>query len=311
MRLEQLQYFISVAKTRSINKTSLEFFTTHQGVSKAIRQLEDEMGAPLFTRSPKGMELTQEGQLLLPEAEECVRRLHSVQLEISHRNRRQDMEGLLRIWGTSLTNSVILPPLIDDFTHLFPKVRYQIKASEPLTIMRHISTHRDAIGFIVLLHDRTLHNIYTPYLQQIELYPLQQDEYVCLVSSQSPLADRKQISFKEFCSYPVASILPESDEDHPIKYLLRHLGNTELAFASQSPSLLAQIISSGEYVCLTSRRGRTEADYFNFDKGETTLIPFEEDLSLDLMLATNSRPAFDEISQAFVDLVRDQAKNNG
>lgn len=309
MRLEQLQYFISVAKTRSINKTSLEFFTTHQGVSKAIRQLEDEMGAALFTRSPKGMELTAEGALLLPEAEECVRRLHSVQLEISHRNRRQDMDGLLRIVGTSLTNSIVLPPLIDDFSRLYPKVRYQVRAGEPFGIMRHVSTHRDGIGFVVMLHDPALHDIYDPYLQQIMLTPLQRDEYVCLVSKHSPLAERKQISFQEFCSYPIASFIPESDEDHPIKSLLRRLGNVELSFASQSPSLVAQIIANGDYVCLSTRRGRTEADYLKFGKEDAVIIPFEEDLSLDLMLATNSRPKFDEISQTFVDMVREQSKS--
>lgn len=309
MRLEQLQYFISVAKTRSINKTSLEFFTTHQGVSKAIRQLEDEMGAALFTRSPKGMELTAEGALLLPEAEECVRRLHSVQLEIHHRNRRQDMDGVLRIIGTSLTNSIVLPPLIDDFSHLYPKVRYQVKASEPFGIMRHVSTHRDGIGLVAMLHDPALHDIYNPYLHQITLTPLQQDEYVCLVSRRSPLAEHKQLSFQEFCSYPVASIIPESDEDHPIKYLLRHYGHTELAFASQSPSLIAQIIANGDYVCLTSRRGRTEADYLKIGKEDAVIIPFEEDLSLDFMLAINSRPDLDEIGQAFVDMVREQSKS--
>lgn len=53
MRLEQLKYFLSIAETQSINKTSLEFYTTHQGISKAIRQLEGEIGPHCLPAVPK------------------------------------------------------------------------------------------------------------------------------------------------------------------------------------------------------------------------------------------------------------------
>lgn len=43
MRAEHIKYFLALAENHSITKTAQEFYTTHQSVSKSIRQLEDEM----------------------------------------------------------------------------------------------------------------------------------------------------------------------------------------------------------------------------------------------------------------------------
>lgn len=305
MRTEQLRYFISLAKTQSLNKTGLEFFTTHQGVSKAIRQLENEIGAPLFTRSSKGMFLTNEGKMFLPVAERCVNDLHDIQLAIRHANLCQNLEGQLSLWGTPITNSIIVPPLIDDFSVLYPKVRYKVEQANSREILKTVSLHSNALGFVIVLHDPDLQKIYAPYIHQVQFYPLQQDEYVCLASSQSPLANYKKISFEEFASYPVATVMSDSSEEHPINQLLKYLGHAELALSTQNLHLCIQAITSGKFHGISSRRSSTEAALI--DEKDVVLIPFEEDLTLDIMLATNIRPELDDISQAFVDLVKERS----
>ena len=46
---------------------------------------------------------------------------------------------------------------------------------------------------------------------------------------------------------------------------------------------------------------------FFFNSEEVVAIPFEEDLTLDIMLATNTHPELDEISQGFVELVKERS----
>lgn len=305
MRLEQLKYFLSIAETQSINKTSLEFYTTHQGISKAIRQLEDEIGAPLFTRSSKGMVLTEEGSLLLPVAKRCVKDLHLVQLEIQHRSRNKDLAGLLTLYGAPLSTSTLLPALLDDYATLYPNVRYQINEANPSDILSYVSLHKNALGLVVLLHNPDFHDLYQPYLDQVRLYPLERDEYLCLVSASSPLAERKSISFQEFATYPVTTILPDASENHPLRQLLQRLGQTDIPLSTSSPRLLVQSIISGKYLAISSRRCREENVLFS--DNDVTAIPFDEDLSLDIALATNIHPEFDEISETFVDLVKERS----
>lgn len=306
MRLEQLKYFISIADTRSINKTSLEFFTTHQGISKAIRQLEDEMGVPLFTRSSKGMTLTQEGELFLPVARHCVQELHAIHLKLLHRKDCGNLDGRLQLWGTPLTNSLVLPALVEDFSVIHPKVHYQITEANSLHILKQVSLQPNTIGLVIVLHDPALQDIYAPYLHQVQHYPLQQDEYVCLASKNTSIAARKSISFAEFCTHPIAALVPDASSDHPVRQLLKKLGNIDLAFATSTPHLCAQAINSGKYLSLSSRRSRTEISLL--DDSNVAIIPFDEDLTLDIMLVTNPHPDLDPVTQAFVDLVREQAK---
>ncbi len=304
MRLEQLKYFISIANTQSINKTSLEFYTTHQGISKAIRQLEDEIGAPLFTRSPKGMELTEEGALLLPVAEHCIKDLHRVQLEIQNRNRNKDLSGMLTLYGVPLSTYTLLPTLLDDYATLYPNVHYQINEANTSDILSYVSLHKNVLGLVVLLHNPDFHDFYQPYLDQVHLYPLEQDEYVCLVSASSPLSERKSISFKEFSTYPVTTILPDANENHPLRQLMQRFCHSDIPLTTSSTRLLAQSIISGKYLAISSRRCREENVLFS--DNDVIALPFDEDLTLDLMLATNLHAELDPISNTFVELVKEQ-----
>ena len=69
MRTEHLEYFLKLAQTNSITQAAKELYTTHQNVSKIIRQLEEDLGTTLFLRNQKGVALTPTGQLLLPVAQ--------------------------------------------------------------------------------------------------------------------------------------------------------------------------------------------------------------------------------------------------
>ena len=57
MRTEHLEYFLKLAQTNSITQAAKELYTTHQNVSKIIRQLEEDLGTTLFLRNQKGVEI--------------------------------------------------------------------------------------------------------------------------------------------------------------------------------------------------------------------------------------------------------------
>lgn len=304
MRLDQLQYFLSVARTHSINKSSLEFYTTHQGISKSIRQLENEIGTPLFSRSKKGMDLTAAGELLLPAAETSVRVLHEALLQINNAERNQDLAGVLSISGTTLTNTLLLPSLFEDFSLLYPQVHFDVRTASQGDILRSVALHRDALGFTTIIRAQEYQDLYEPYIHQSCIYSLQQDEFVCLVSKNSPLAERTQISFSEFATYPVACSLPDTHDGHILSQLLARAGSTEPTFFSQSPRLIAQAITSGRYIAFSSRRSHDSAVFPELHQENTVVIPFIEDLSFDIALVTNLQPQLDEIGETFVAFVK-------
>lgn len=309
MRLEQLSYFLSVANTHSMTKTGQAFYTTHQSISKAIRQLEDEMGAPLFERSVKGMQLTTAGEHLLPVAKECVHKLHRVQLDIKHLNRNQNLKGELQLYGTLISNTIVLSDLLDDFNTLYPNVHYHIKESSNLDVLRKVALHKSTIGFVWMPQNEAFRAGYKPYLSEVKLYPIYQDEYVGIISNQSPLAANDKISIDEFIQYPFALYTTDEQEGSSLAQLFSVIGEGRISFSASNSKMCLQAVASGRYVSIGSQRSYNNLS--DTDKRGLTLLPFEEDMMIDIMLATNIKPELDEINQAFVDLVNEMAYGTG
>jgi len=67
MDLKQMRYFLAVAEARHLGRAAERLHMAQPPLTRQIHALEDELGALLFTRTPKGMELTEAGQTLLDE----------------------------------------------------------------------------------------------------------------------------------------------------------------------------------------------------------------------------------------------------
>ena len=94
MDLDNLKAFISVAKRRSFSLASDDLFITQPAVSKRVAALENTIGAMLFDRIGKNIQLTQAGRMLLPRAERIVRDLEEARQVIADLS--GDVRGELR-----------------------------------------------------------------------------------------------------------------------------------------------------------------------------------------------------------------------
>jgi DNA-binding transcriptional LysR family regulator len=72
MELRHLRYFIAIAEERSFTAAAERLWVAQPGLSTQIRRLEAELGAQLFERHPRGIDLTQAGELFLGRARMAV-----------------------------------------------------------------------------------------------------------------------------------------------------------------------------------------------------------------------------------------------
>ncbi len=205
MRSEHLRFFLSLAQTGSILQSSRELYTTHQNVSKIIRQLESELGCTLFVRSRKGVTLTPGGKLLLPLAQHTVDEFSKMRTNLRALEKNSDISGDLHILSADLATFSVLSSSVHLFTQLYPSVTIRLENKEPLAILEKITLHPQIVGVVVILNNPAFYDFYKPYIQQVQLYPLLQDTYSCVVGAQSPLANYKSISLTEFSQQPFAT----------------------------------------------------------------------------------------------------------
>jgi DNA-binding transcriptional LysR family regulator len=75
MSLAQIEYFVAVAEEGHMGRAARTLRIAQPAVSRQIKRLEDELGADLFQRTPRGMILSDEGQVFLQHARAVLREL--------------------------------------------------------------------------------------------------------------------------------------------------------------------------------------------------------------------------------------------
>ena len=106
MDLRHLRYFIAVAEEQNIGRAATRLHISQPPLTRQIQQLEEELGVLLLNRTPRGVELTQAGELFLEEA----RNIRSIVEQATERTQRAGQGKLGRldvaIFGTAILDAI-------------------------------------------------------------------------------------------------------------------------------------------------------------------------------------------------------------
>ena len=110
METRQLRYFVAVAETRHFGRAAEALRIAQSPLSQAIRQLESQLGAPLFERTTRRVDLTAAGEALLPEAVRILASLDAARDQVGRV--AAGALGRLRVGATGLATYRHVPELV-------------------------------------------------------------------------------------------------------------------------------------------------------------------------------------------------------
>jgi DNA-binding transcriptional LysR family regulator len=145
--LRQLRYFVAVAEECHFGRAAIRLTMTQPPLSQQIMALEESLGAPLFARTRRSVELTPVGRDLLPE----VRRLLALadRLPALAQSLARGEAGELSLAFVSTADYGLLPQLMRAFTERYPGVRLQLVESTSDIQVEELIAGRIDAGLII------------------------------------------------------------------------------------------------------------------------------------------------------------------
>lgn len=145
MNFRQIKYFVAVAQELNFGRAALALNISQPPLTRQIQQLEEEIGAPLFERTAKGVTLTQAGELLLQES----LNIQSLVEQAVERTQRAAQGKLGRIdvgiFGSGILS--MIPKLLLRFRTAYPDVNIVLHAMNKTEQIEALRQRRITIGF--------------------------------------------------------------------------------------------------------------------------------------------------------------------
>lgn len=183
----------TVRQNFNLTEVAEALFTSQPGVSKHIKDLEDELGVELFVRKGKRLiGLTEPGKELIGIVERLLLDAQNIK-QLADQFTQKD-QGQLVIATTHTQARYVLPKVVKVFKDAFPKVHLVLHQGSPAEIVSMLETGQADIGIATEALDTA---------PEIATFPYYQWRHALIVPKGHPLASLKGLTLKDIAAYPI------------------------------------------------------------------------------------------------------------
>lgn len=191
MEFDHLKGFYHVAKLGSFTVAAERLYLTQPAISHQIKALEGQLGERLFDRIGRSIKLTAAGHTLYEQVGEILEKLED--LERTMAEIQAIDRGSLALGASDTTSMYRLPRLLKKFVTAYPKVDLSISSRMSHEVARQVMEHEVDLGLVTLF----------PLGPKLGAIPLFEEQMVCIVPADHPLAARKSVDPAEIASHPL------------------------------------------------------------------------------------------------------------
>jgi LysR family cys regulon transcriptional activator len=179
----------------NVSDAAEALYTSQPGISKQIRQLEDELGLQIFVRQGKRLAaLTPAGEIVVATARRALRELQNLR-RVADEFRAEDT-GTLAIATTHTQARYVLPKVLSEFSARYPKVRLVLHQGNPRQVAENTAAGEVDVGIATeSLSD----------YPDLVTFPCYRWNRCVIVPKGHPLARRKPLTLEALAGYPIVT----------------------------------------------------------------------------------------------------------
>lgn len=183
-----MSYFVEVVNEGGMTNASKSLYIAQPTISKAVKDIEKELGMPLFDRSKRELKLTDAGQVFYQKCKEILALYNNLPVEI---NSLLGLEtGHISIGLSAVMNMNKFIQILGEFHKLYPNITYNLVENGGKMIESQLANDEIDIGITTLPVDGKIFNS----------IPLYQEDLKLVLNKEHHLAHRKTVEMKELAN---------------------------------------------------------------------------------------------------------------
>ncbi|WP_108124169.1 LysR family transcriptional regulator [Saccharospirillum mangrovi] len=234
MNPKQVRAFVAVAEAMSFADAAQRLHLSQPALSLAIKNLEQDLGGRLLTRTTRTLALTPEGEVLLSLARRLLTQWDNAEEEMKQRFKLQ--QGRIKIAAMPSFAASLLPRAIRHYHHSYPQVRVAVEDVLSDTVVDLVSQNQVELGVS-----------FEPYqASELAFYPLFEDRFIAILPPAHPLAVLEQVSWRELMQFDFITLQRPSSVRAMIEQTLSQADiQLEVAFDAHQLATVGRMVSEG------------------------------------------------------------------
>ncbi len=234
MNIKQVRAFLAVAQTMSFASAANMMHLSQPALSLSIKNLEDNLGGKLLTRTTRTIALTPEGEALVPIAKRLLTQWENAEEEMKQRFALQ--LGKITIAAMPSFAASLLPKAIRNYHDVYPDIQVAIDDVLSDTVVEMVSNNQVELGIS-----------FEPYYPiDMAFYPLYEDKFIAILPADHPLAEKQSLTWQAILAYDFITLQRPSSVRTMIERALQKAEiELSVAFDAHQLTTVSRMVSEG------------------------------------------------------------------
>ena len=186
IELRHYKYFLALAKDLHFRKAAERLYISQPGLSRQIKQMEEDLGFSLFERHNRKVELTKAGLYLQKELKNTFKQLDDI---LEHAKLVNDgLDGNLKLGYVGSAMQIVIPDLLLKYKNKHPHVLFSLNEMDNEKQIQALLNREIDVGFVRM--ERVPHGI--------NLHPIFEDTFSLVLPKDHPLSENNFEDLSQF-----------------------------------------------------------------------------------------------------------------